>query len=211
MRVDDGRFVQETVRRCFAKLQWDLMALVRVCGKVRSPTNYSARGVLHAQERNGEDHDPEQEHAQVDALPHAYPRRREIGGDPGASRNVNPSPHQVTMDIGSRALKLASYRAVMRPFALPFAGFKLFYRQDTNLFAPADVMRLAPDPFQVSLSVIVFGLAVRADPVCTIGSAPSRVTKQGATKKSRPAETRRDRRCGLAIWCMCHLESIQAK
>jgi hypothetical protein len=31
-----------------AKLLWDLVALVRVCGKIRSDTNYSARGVLHA-------------------------------------------------------------------------------------------------------------------------------------------------------------------
>ena len=53
--------------------------------------------------------------------------------------------------FGSRALKLASYRAVMRQFALPFAGFKLFYRQDTNLFAPVDVMRLAPIP-----SVVIY-------------------------------------------------------
>ena len=58
------------------------MALVRLCGEVRSAANYSARSVLHAQERKGEDHDPEQEHAQVDALPYTYPRRREIGGDP---------------------------------------------------------------------------------------------------------------------------------
>jgi hypothetical protein len=53
--------------------------------------------------------------------------------------------------FGSRSLKLASYRAVMRQFALRFAGFKLFYRQDTNLFAPADVMRLEPIP-----SVVIY-------------------------------------------------------
>ena len=53
--------------------------------------------------------------------------------------------------FGSRALKLASYRVVTRQFALPFAGFKLFYRQDTKLFAPADVMRLAPIP-----SVVIY-------------------------------------------------------
>ena len=53
--------------------------------------------------------------------------------------------------FGSRSLKLASYRAVMRQFALPFAGLKLFYRQDTNLFAPADVMQLEPIP-----SVVIY-------------------------------------------------------
>jgi hypothetical protein len=53
--------------------------------------------------------------------------------------------------FGSQQLKRASYRAVMRQHALDHAGIKLFYRQDTNLFAPADVMGLAPPP-----SVIVY-------------------------------------------------------
>jgi hypothetical protein len=47
--------------------------------------------------------------------------------------------------IGSQTLKLSSYRAVMRQ-PLPFAGIKLFYRQDTNLFTPAQVMSLSPTP-----------------------------------------------------------------
>jgi hypothetical protein len=53
--------------------------------------------------------------------------------------------------FGSRSLKLATYRTVMRQASLPFAGFKLFYRQDTNLFEPADVMRLTPVP-----SVVIY-------------------------------------------------------
>jgi hypothetical protein len=36
--------------------------------------------------------------------------------------------------FGSQSLKRTSYRAVMRQFGLPYAGFKLFYHQDTNLF-----------------------------------------------------------------------------
>ena len=53
--------------------------------------------------------------------------------------------------FGSPSLKQASYRTVMRQFALPFAGFKLFYQQDTNLFTPAGVMQLAPAP-----SVVIY-------------------------------------------------------
>ena len=48
--------------------------------------------------------------------------------------------------FGSPALKRSTYRAVMRQRALPFAGFKLFYRQDTDLMRPADVMQLTPTP-----------------------------------------------------------------
>jgi hypothetical protein len=53
--------------------------------------------------------------------------------------------------VGSPSLKQASYRAVMRQFALPFAGFKLFYQQDTTLLTPASVMRLTPSP-----SVVIY-------------------------------------------------------
>ena len=48
--------------------------------------------------------------------------------------------------FGAQPLKLSSYRAVMRQHALPFAGIKLFYRQDVNLFTPAQIMALAPTP-----------------------------------------------------------------
>jgi hypothetical protein len=47
--------------------------------------------------------------------------------------------------FGSQPLKRASYRAVMRQ-PLSFAGIKLFYRQDTGLFTPAQVMSLSPTP-----------------------------------------------------------------
>lgn len=47
--------------------------------------------------------------------------------------------------FGSQSLKRSSYQAVMRQ-PLPFAGIKLFYRQDTNLFTPAQVMSLRPTP-----------------------------------------------------------------
>jgi hypothetical protein len=53
--------------------------------------------------------------------------------------------------FGSQSLKKSSYRAIMRQFALPFAGLKLFYRQDTNVFAPADVMQFVPLP-----SVVIY-------------------------------------------------------
>jgi hypothetical protein len=53
--------------------------------------------------------------------------------------------------FGSRSLKRATYRAITRQRALPYAGVKLFYRQDTELFAPADVMALTPTP-----SVVIY-------------------------------------------------------
>jgi hypothetical protein len=53
--------------------------------------------------------------------------------------------------FGSPSLKQTSYRAVMRQHALPFAGFKLFYRQDTHLLDPAQVMGLSPVP-----SVVIY-------------------------------------------------------
>jgi hypothetical protein len=69
--------------------------------------------------------------------------------------NIRLRPRiDLVLDIdgfGSRSLKQASYRTVMRQYALPFAGFKLFYRQDTNLFEPAQVMQLAPAP-----SVVIY-------------------------------------------------------
>lgn len=52
--------------------------------------------------------------------------------------------------FGSQSLKTTSYRTVMRQ-PLPFAGIKLFYKQDSNLFTPAQVMSLVPTP-----SVIVY-------------------------------------------------------
>lgn len=53
--------------------------------------------------------------------------------------------------FGSQALKRSTYRAILQQRALPFAGFKLFYQQDTNLLTPAQVMALTPVP-----SVIIY-------------------------------------------------------
>jgi hypothetical protein len=39
----------------------------------------------------------------------------------------------------------------MRQHQLDFAGIKLFYTQDTNLFSPQEVMSLRPTP-----SVVIF-------------------------------------------------------
>lgn len=47
--------------------------------------------------------------------------------------------------FGSQSLKLSSYRAVMRQ-PLAYAGIKLFYQQDRNLFTPKQVLALTPAP-----------------------------------------------------------------
>lgn len=46
---------------------------------------------------------------------------------------------------GDRPLKLNTYRMVMRQ-PLEHAGIKLFYRKDTNILAPAEVLALKPAP-----------------------------------------------------------------
>lgn len=53
--------------------------------------------------------------------------------------------------FGARALKLSTYRSILRQTPLEstgfrFTGFKLFYKQDTGLFTPAQVMALTPQP-----------------------------------------------------------------
>jgi hypothetical protein len=53
--------------------------------------------------------------------------------------------------FGSQALKQASYRAIMRQRELDFAGVKMFYKQDQNVFSPAEIMRLRPVP-----SVVIY-------------------------------------------------------
>ncbi|MEP6918566.1 MAG: hypothetical protein ABJC89_23190 [Acidobacteriota bacterium] len=53
--------------------------------------------------------------------------------------------------VGSQALKRSSYRAIFRQAALPYAGVKLFYRQDTGLFGPAQALSLTPLP-----SVVIY-------------------------------------------------------
>jgi hypothetical protein len=70
-------------------------------------------------------------------------------------KNIRRSPHVelvLTMDgFGSQSLKRASYREIMRQQQLDFAGIKLFYRQDTQLFSPEQVMTLQPIP-----SVVIY-------------------------------------------------------
>jgi hypothetical protein len=48
--------------------------------------------------------------------------------------------------FGDRPLKRAIYAMVNRQRPLEFAAIKLFYKEDTNLFAPKEVMALRPDP-----------------------------------------------------------------
>ena len=48
--------------------------------------------------------------------------------------------------FGDRPLKRAIYAMVNRQRQLEFAAIKLFYKEDTNLFAPKEVMALRPDP-----------------------------------------------------------------
>lgn len=60
---------------------------------------------------------------------------------------------EVVLDMdgfGSQSLKRDSYRTVMRR-PLMHAAIKLFYRQDRNLFSPAQVLALSPAP-----SVVIY-------------------------------------------------------
>lgn len=51
---------------------------------------------------------------------------------------------------GSRSAKLNTYGAITREPGPWRMGFKLFYDEDPNMFAPADVLSLAPEVFFVS-------------------------------------------------------------
>jgi hypothetical protein len=53
--------------------------------------------------------------------------------------------------FGSQTLKLSTYRAIDRQGRFAFAGFKLFYDQDSQLYSPAQVMSLSPVP-----SVVIY-------------------------------------------------------
>jgi hypothetical protein len=70
-------------------------------------------------------------------------------------QNVRSSPSvDVVLDMdgfGERALKLSTYRSILKQGSLPLTGFKLFYKQDKNLLAPSQVMALTPSP-----SVIIY-------------------------------------------------------
>jgi hypothetical protein len=48
--------------------------------------------------------------------------------------------------FGTQSLKRATYAAILRQRRLEFSGVKLFYRQDTGLKAPPQVMGLHPVP-----------------------------------------------------------------
>ncbi len=48
--------------------------------------------------------------------------------------------------FGGRPLKRAVYRMVMKQRELEYAAIKLFYRQDDNILAPADLMAFKPLP-----------------------------------------------------------------
>lgn len=59
---------------------------------------------------------------------------------------------QVVMDMdgfGSPRLKRASYRAYIHDRPVQYAGFKIFYKQDTNPMTPEEVLRLDPVPVYV--------------------------------------------------------------
>jgi hypothetical protein len=70
-------------------------------------------------------------------------------------QEIHTSPAvDVVLDMdgfGDRALKFSTYRSILRQGALPFTGFKLFYKQDTNLLGPAQVLGLVPAP-----SVVIY-------------------------------------------------------
>jgi hypothetical protein len=54
----------------------------------------------------------------------------------------------LTMNVdgfGDRANKLSKYKALTRA-SRHHHGFKLFYKEDVNLFSPRDVLRLRPQP-----------------------------------------------------------------
>lgn len=77
-----------------------------------------------------------------------------VGMLPDVAR-IEPVPGvDLVLDMdgfGSRELKLASYRTIMRRWPANFAGMKLFYTIDTKLFSPGDVMGLKPQP-----SVVIY-------------------------------------------------------
>ena len=76
---------------------------------------------------------------------HMLPNKPQIGRSPIVDLVLD-------MDgFGSQSLKRDTYRMIMKQKALPFAGIKLFYEQDQNLFTPAEVMQMNPQP-----SVVIY-------------------------------------------------------
>lgn len=67
--------------------------------------------------------------------------------DKGAIRSTAAVDVVLNMDgFGPPSLKLSSYRTVLRQHPLEFSGIKLFYKQDTALLSPQQVMQLRPAP-----------------------------------------------------------------
>jgi hypothetical protein len=76
---------------------------------------------------------------------HMLPDKQHIGRSPLVDLVLD-------MDgFGSQSLKRDTYRMIMKQKALRFAGMKLFYEQDQNLFTPVEVMQMKPQP-----SVVIY-------------------------------------------------------
>lgn len=74
------------------------------------------------------------------------------------SSKIKPQPEvQVVINMdgwGSRELKRSSYRRVIEPEPVQFAGLKIFYKNDlkppsTGLFTPSEVLDLHPKPIYI--------------------------------------------------------------
>ena len=76
---------------------------------------------------------------------HMLPDKEKIGRSPLVDLVLD-------MDgFGPQWLKKDTYRMIMKQKALQFAGIKLFYEQDQNLFTPEQVMQMKPVP-----SVVIY-------------------------------------------------------
>jgi len=51
--------------------------------------------------------------------------------------------------FGTRGEKLDDYRIFDKQQLIQYPGFKLFYRLDTPLMSPSDVLRMEPPPLMV--------------------------------------------------------------
>ena len=76
---------------------------------------------------------------------HMLPDKAQIGRGPLVDLVLD-------MDgFGSQSLKRDTYRMILKQKALQFAGIKLFYEQDRDLFTPEQVMQMQPQP-----SVVIY-------------------------------------------------------
>lgn len=73
-------------------------------------------------------------------------------------QNIQPLPEvQIVIDMdgfGSKELKYGTYRRVITPEPVQFAGIKLFYKNDTKppstgLLSPAEILKLTPAPIYI--------------------------------------------------------------